>query len=234
MSPDQFTAFTDYLLNLNQASVLVPMVVVWRRRRHFSPAVKLLSWYVYLSAFCSLGINFSSPAIFATNHSFVVGFNLGKILLFGAVYQQILHSAGARRLVKMVTLGAVVCIAAMLAYGTTLAVPGSRIIQCAVLAGFAMLYLEQMLNDSPKTRIMQDPFWLLGLGQLLYSAGTVTSFSLDYLSKNVYDQNWKYVIIALIGMGFNYFLTLTFLRARPHDASVPAPLPVEQAALATS
>lgn len=232
MTPDQFTAFTDHLLNLNQASVIVPMAVVWWRRRHFSPAVKRLSWYVYLSAFCSLGMNFLYPAVFAANHGFLIGFNLGKTLLFGTVYYQLLHSAAARRLVLAASLGAVACVAGMVAYSTALGVPGSRIMQCAVLAGFALLYMEQTLTGPPKTQIMRDPFWLLGLGQLLYSAGTVTSFSLDYLSRTVYDQNWKYVIIALIGLGFNYFLTLTFLRAQPQDASTTNPAPGGQPTLA--
>ncbi|MDO7849546.1 hypothetical protein Q5H92_24500 [Hymenobacter sp. M29] len=234
MTPDELTLFTDRLVNLNQASVIVPMMVVWWRRRHFSPAVKLLSWYVYLSAFCSLGINFLYPAVFATNYGFLIGFNVGKTLLFGAVYYQVLHSAGARRTVQMALLGTVVCVAAMFAHSALLGVSGGRIMQCLVLAGFAMLYMEQTLNSPPKKHIMQDPFWLLGLGQLLYSAGTVTAFSLDYLSKTVYDQNWKYPVVALFGMGFNYFLTLTFLRAKHRDASTTAPVPAEQATLATS
>lgn len=234
MSPDEFTVFTDRLVYLNQASVIVPMLVVWWRRQHFSPAMKLLSWYVYLSAFCSLGMKFLYPAVFASNYGFLIGFNLGKTLLFGAVYHQILHSAGARRAVQIASLGTVACVAGMLTYSTQLGISGSRIMQCMVLAGFAILYMEQTLNSPPKTRIMQDPFWLLGVGQLLYSAGTVTAFSLDYLSKTVYDQNWKYVVISLIGLGFNYFLTLTFLRAKPQHAPTTAPVLAEPAALATS
>jgi hypothetical protein len=221
MSPDRFTLFTDHLLHLNQASVLVPMVVVWWRRQHFSPAVRRLSLYVYLSAFCSLGMNFLCPALFKSNHGFVVAFNLGKILLFGAVYYRILLSLGARRAVLAATVAAVAGGAGMFAYESHLGVSGSRIMQCAVLAGFAMLYLEQTLQRPPKTRNMQDPFWLLSLGQLLYSAGTVTSFSLDHLSGNVYNENWQFVVSGAIGLVFNYFLTLAFLRADTPLAAAP-------------
>jgi hypothetical protein len=124
-----------------------------------------------------------------------------------------------------------VAIALVSSLNTVFIVSFSRVVQCAVLAGMAMAYLEQRMSEAPAQPATQDPIWLLSLGQLVYSAGTVTAFSLDQLSVTIYDQSWKYIVVALIGMVFNYFLTLAFLRAKPQAAAPPvAGTPVQLAA----
>ena len=204
------------MITVMQLSILVPMLVVWRRRREFPPSVKLLSWYVYLSAFCALGVRLIVPN---DNSLFLIGFNLGKIVLFATVYYGMVESARMRQLVLITTLVAlVVCIgltgSGFFIHSFDLAVVVSRVMQSAVLAAFALVYLEQMLGPSNKTPLLRDPIWLLSVGQLLYSAGTVTAFSLDYLSETQYDQAPKYMMVAVIGIIFNVFLTLAFLRAK--------------------
>ena len=208
------------MVTVMQLSILAPMLVVWLRRREFPPAVKVLSWYVYLSAFCVLGGRFIAPN---DNSLFIIGFNLGKIALFATVYYRIVESAWMRQLVLITTLVAlVVCIGltgnGLFIHSFDLAVVVSRVMQSAVLAAFALVYLEQMLNHNNKTPLLRDPIWLLSVGQLLYSAGTVTAFSLDYLSWTKADQAPKFIMVAVIGVIFNVFLTLAFLRARPLPA----------------
>ena len=204
------------LETIMQASILVPMLVVWLRKRTFPPAVKVLSWYVYLSALCTLSNRF---IIMDDNSLVIISFNTGKIALFGAVYFLILESVRMRRFVLGTTLAAVaVCVGLTLTglfnHSTDLAVVVSRVMQSAVLAAFALVYLEQMLGHSNTISLSRDPIWLLSVGQLLYSAGTVTAFSLDYLSKTQYDQAPKWIFISVIGIIFNVFLTLAFLRAK--------------------
>lgn len=221
LSKEQADYVVVCLMSLMQASILVPMVVVWRRKRHFTPAVKLLSWYVYLSAVAALGPRLLYPAVFATNYGFICGFNIGKILLFGAVYYKVLQQARIRQLVLVVAILSAVVLVGLYPYNTLLTITLSRVVQCTILAGCALLYMEQLLSQRTAGHNMHDPLWLLSVGQLLYSAGTVTAFSLEYLSVTIYDQTWKYCFVALSGLAFNYFLTLAFLRAQPDGLSAP-------------
>lgn len=232
MTPDQLATYSVCLMYLNQVSTIVPMAVVWRRRKRFSPAVKLLSNYVYLSAFCSFGGSVLYPAVFATNYGFLAGFNLGKILLFGAVYYAVLESGSLRRTVMSITLITAACIALVFGYDAYTGVTCARLSQCAVLAGFAMLYLEQSLRRPVPRRASHDPLWLLSIGQLFYSAGTVTAFSFDYFSVTIYDQSPKALVFATLGLVFNGFLTLAFLRAKRTDGAVEDPQPTAAPQLA--
>lgn len=226
VSKDQLYFIASALLLFMQASIIVPMAVVWWRKRHFSPAVQRLSWYVYVSAFFVFAQKALVPSLTLTNYIWLAGFNFCKIALFAMVYHQVLTSARARRVVSFVTLVALLCIIGVYCYDDKLGVAFGRIMQCAVLAGFALLYLEQSLNRINAEPATRDPFWLLSVGQLLYSAGTVTAFSLDYLTVTVYDQSWKSIALALLGLVFNWFLTLAFLRAHrggaPVEVTVPA------------
>jgi len=181
---------------------------------------------VYLSALSTLGIWLTSVSR-SDNALVIISFNTGKIALFGAVYALVLESARMRRLVRGTTLASVVvcvglALAGLFAHSSDVSVVVSRVVQSAVLAAFALAYLEQTLGRVTKEPISHDPIWLLSVGQLLYSAGTVTAFSLDYLSKTSYDQAPKWILIAVIMIIFNGFLTLAFLRARPAPALAAA------------
>ena len=204
------------MVTILQLSILVPMVVIWLRKSEFLPAIKLLSWYVYLSAFCALGGHYTENT---PNALFIIGFSTGKIALFGAVYYMVLESARMRQLVLITTLTAVASCIGLAGVGCItdffdIGIAVSRMAQSAVLAAFALVYLEQMLGRANVVSLSRDPIWLLSVGQLLYSAGTVTAFSLDYLSKTQYEQAPKWIFISVIGIIFNVFLTLAFLRAR--------------------
>ncbi|HEX8326777.1 MAG TPA: hypothetical protein VF629_04505 [Hymenobacter sp.] len=207
------------MLTVMQVSIVVPMAVVWWRRRHFPPEIKLLSGYVYLSVAAVVGARVLCPAYFETNYGFLTGFNLGKIALFAAVYYQVVASAKTRRLVVATTVATLTGVFVVMLNDWHLAVAVSRVAQCALLAGFAMVYLEQTLNRRPLRPLSQDPMWLLGIGQLLYSAGTVTAFSLEYLTTTIYDQSSKFIFVSIAGLVFNYFLTLAFLRANRLSSS---------------
>lgn len=210
---DAALEFTMGLMTFMQLSTLVPMLVVWWRRRHFPAAIKLLSWYVYLSAAMS-AVGHLYPVYMSSNYGSIIGFNIGKIILLVAVYQRVLLN---RRLSRFLVVSSVVATAASLAlagYDGSLAVSVVRVLQCALLAGCALAYLSQILTYPTGVPATRDPLWLLSVGQLVYSAGTVTAFSLDYLSMTKHDQISKYIFIAVAGLVFNIFLTMTFLRSR--------------------
>lgn len=222
MSATALVQLMSKLEAIMQLSILAPMLVVWLRKRAFPPAIKVLSWYVYLSALCTLS-NWLISMSGSDNSLAIISFNIGKIALFGAVYALVMESARMRRLVRGTTLASVVlcvglALAGLFAHSFDVSVVVSRVVQSAVLAAFALIYLEQTLGRITRTPISHDPIWLLSVGQLLYSAGTVTAFSLDYLSKTLYDQAPKWILIAVIMIIFNGFLTLAFLRAKPAPA----------------
>jgi len=223
ISSDQIDLFSDWLMYAMQASILIPMAVVWRQRRHFSPAVRLLSWYVYLSLTSVLLLQLY-PRYLPSNYAILVAFNMGRIALFGAVYHHVLRGR-ARQVVAAATAAALVAALAAVAYNLSAAVAIVRVVQCAVLAGFALLYLEQRLAR-PAAR---DPLWLLSVGQLLYSAGTVTAFSFTtHAGVTRHDITVKFLFVSISGLVFNYFLTLAFLRAQASQAVEPGAEPVAE------
>ncbi len=236
LSNEELIRLMSLLMYIMQASILVPMVVVWFRWRHFSAPVRLLSWYVYLSLIGSALGNLLTK-VMSNNYPGTIFFNTGKIVLFGAVYHQLLSLPRWRRLVLIstgATLVGIVCFWSTELSGLYLMSAISRVAQCALLAGFAIIYLEQTLNRSVPIQGSADPFWLLSVGQLVYSAATVTAFSLDYLSLTETDQIYKYILIALAGLVFNFFLTLAFIRAHRYAPSPPPRIPQPSAELAST
>ena len=230
MTNEKFDSFAIGLMTVMQVSIVVPMVVVWCRKRHFSAAVRRLSLYVYISAFFVVVMKVLYPAYIPDNYWLLMGFNCSKIVLFGLVYHQVLRSERVRRLVAIGTGVAVMGILAVFLADNWLGVSVSRIVQCALLAAFAIAYLEQTLTTPPVRSVWQSPMGLLSVGQLLYSAGTVTAFSLEYLTLTIHDQSCRVLVIAVVGMAFNGFLTLAFLRAKrqPFPVGTPAPVALGQ------
>lgn len=206
-----------------QVSIVVPMLVAWRRWPQLPAAVRLLGAYCVLSAVCSVGGQTWARWL-PNNYGFVVGFNVGKTVLLGLMYYRTLTNRLVRRLVPATTLAMLLLVAAVGIYSMDRAVDISRILQCALLAGFALAYLEQELHQ-PRLPVARNPIWLLSVGQLLYAAITVSAFSLDYLSRTVEDQTYKYIFVALGGIVFNLFLTLAFARAQRADSPDPAVAP---------
>jgi hypothetical protein len=201
-----------------QLSIIVPMMVVWRRWRHFPNHIRSLSWYVYLSAISAYCARFSMSLFHSSNFPMLVGFNLGKTLLFGLVYYQVINSPKRRRLIVAVLPVASVIVISAFFYQPVIGMAVARITQCAVLAGFAMLYLDQYAGKLSSKRASHQSMWLLSVGQLIYSSVTVTSASLDYwVSLSKYTHSYRFMFIAIGGLAFNYFLTLAFLRANPDD-----------------
>ncbi|MGY3089523.1 hypothetical protein ACVWYF_002571 [Hymenobacter sp. UYAg731] len=230
----QVHVLTSWFMTLMQLSILVPMVVVWRRRAHFPPPVRLLSWYVYISAFFVITARLS--AIYLHNNLyFLIGFNVTKMLLFAAVYRQVLTSPRMRRVLAIATIAALGTVAGTFALGAAQALAVSRVAQCALLAGFALAYLEQLLNRADNRRLSQDPLGLLSLGQLIYSATTVSVCSLDIVTQSYMPviHLFSDVFLASAGLAFNYFLTMAFLRATP-DTPVPIAVAAAKNRLVTS
>ncbi|MDB5267669.1 MAG: hypothetical protein JWP58_709 [Hymenobacter sp.] len=216
MSFEQFEAIVWWLVAVMQFSILVPMAVVWWGQRHFSAPVKMLSWYVYISAFFSLGARLS--AIYLHNNLFfLIGFNIAKVLLLAAVYRLVLTAPRTRWVLAIATLAALGVVAASFALGVPRAVTVSRVVQCALLAGFALAYLEQGLNRTDSGKFSGDPIWLLSVGQLIYSATTVSTFSIEIVTlfEGSIFNTFSALSFSLASLVFNYFLTLAFLRATP-------------------
>ena len=222
--------FNEWLMLIMQISIVVPMVVVWRRRQHFAPAVRLLSGYVYLSTVSSsllwlLRFLYTAFHWNTVNWAVILCFNDGKILLFALLYAK---SFEWRRTGQVVLLIAVATVAVgFLVWPASFIVVSpnldnhstyARLAQCVVLAGFAMLYMERFSRRGSLQAPMQDPLYLLSIGQLLYSAGTVTTFSYSMLYMDTRSHQLSiFTFVGIMGLVFNYLLTLAFLRAQPKE-----------------
>jgi len=212
-------ALSGILTWVMQASIIVPMAVVWRRRQHLSPSIRLLSFYVYLSLLCSVGARLAELS-HDPNWPWLVGFNMGKIALFGGVYYLVLRQRLVRRLVAALTVATLVFgLFAILRLEMAQVVTYARVLQCALLAAFALAYLEQVSREPPQGSIHRTPLFLVSVAQLLYSAGTVMYFSIDYVKLVPAYAKIYFGIVAILGLLFNALLTLAFYWAQPEPES---------------
>ena len=218
-----------------QVSILIPMVVVWRRRSSFPFPIRLLSWYVYLSAGCVIAAKLAA-FYFHNNQLLVPAFNGGKMLLFAAVYARVLAHGRLRRVLLQATAVGLAIMGGSVLYDWKVATTVARMVQCAVLAAFALAYLEQELNKPAFHRGFQDPIWLLSVGQLLYSGGSmVACFSvLDGFFAQQLPQMLLFSCIIVSGLIFNCFLTLVFLRAQNFQSMKTERLPFDAGTLASA
>ena len=206
--------FVDCLLYLMQASILIPMAVVWWRRQHFSRPVKLLSWYVYLSLVSSVLADFFRYGTPPSNHLYLIGFNCGKLALIGAVYYLALPNVKLRRLIPVLVVAVLAGVLLVTQQDTNLAISASRIAQFTLLAACAILYLDKFLDRSTGVALSRDPLSLLSIGHLIFTAGTITAISLQYLALTKQEEYPQIIALSANGLVFNCFLTLAFLRAR--------------------
>ena len=208
---------------LMQVSILVPMAVVWKRKKDFPTPIRMLSWYVYLSVGCVIAAKLAA-FYFHNNLLLVSAFNGGKVLLFAAVYTQVLSSGRVRRVLLQATVVALLIIVSSIFYNWKIAGNIARMMQCTLLAGFALAYLEQELNNPALRRGFRDPIWLLSVGQLLYSGGSIVG-NLDTFTDKPFNSWVLFSSLIFSGLIFNYFLTLVFLRAQQYDLAT-SPLTV--------
>ena len=223
VSTEQLVGITEVLSWIMQLSIVVPMVVTWQRWRQFSPPIRLLSWYVYLSLLSVVAARWAEW----THHSnllYIMAFNAGKILLFTAVYFQVLQLRWVRWLfVGLAVAGLLGGVYVGLRQEMGFMMTYFRTLQCGLLAALALAYLEQLSREPPMGQLRQNPLLLLSVGQLVYSAGTVVLFSLDFTKASMAQNKIYFGIVAIAGLIFNYLLTLAFLRARPDGPETQRP-----------
>ncbi|GGF19706.1 hypothetical protein [Hymenobacter cavernae] len=208
---------SDILEWVSQLSVVVPMVVAWRRQAFFTPVIRVLSSYVYLSLFTSLALQLGRY-IFHLNNPVQHLYTLLKTLLFSRVYYLALRRRWHRQLIFWLTAGFVLFALLDAVYLEGLIKYNSygRAVQSLLLIGFAMLYFEQMLRELRVSRLEQDPLFLTSVGLIIYSAGTGMLFVLT----NSFNEDLSVLTLAfdtvfLLNIAFNVLLTLAFLRAKP-------------------
>jgi hypothetical protein len=210
----------DVLEWVSQLSILVPMVVVWRRKALLAPPVRVLSWYVYLSLASSLALNIGR-FLYHANNPVQHLYTLLKTLLFGWLYYVALHRISQRRLVAWLTVGfaGFALLDATYLEGLNRFNSYGRAVQSLLLIGFGLLYFEQVLRELRSARLERDPLFLVSAGLILYSAGTGMLFVLT----NSYTGDLSLLtigfnIVFVLNIVFNILLTLAFLRAVPEES----------------
>lgn len=230
MSVEVQMKLMKWLETFMQVSILVPMVVSWRRQRSFTAPVRLASKYVYLSAI-SVIIGKLAAHYLHNNLLVLVGFNMGKMLLFTAVYAQVLLPGRAHTLLRWSVVLVLCCMAGMLFYDWKVAANAARVMQITVMAGYALVYLDQTLHPDNKVLNTHDPIWLLSVANLLYAAFAVTAANIGVFFP---DETYYFSFICLASLSFNCFLTLALLRARPDNAVLPDVAPASTTVLANA
>ena len=98
---------------------------------------------------------------------FLIGFNVAKVLLLAAMCRLVLTGPRTRRVLAAAVVVALGIVVASFALDTARTVTVSRVVQCVLLAGFALVYLEQELNRGSNHKFSYNPIWLLSLGRLI-------------------------------------------------------------------
>jgi hypothetical protein len=107
--------------------------------------VRLLSGYRYLALFSSVAARFFHLAK-ARNLEYLIGSDCGKLALLAAVCYQVL----ARQLMLCLTVVALLgMLPVILTHELHLVATLSRVLQCTVLTGVGLLYLDQFSSSIP-------------------------------------------------------------------------------------
>ncbi|OUJ73283.1 hypothetical protein [Hymenobacter crusticola] len=212
---------SDVLEWVSQLSVLVPLAIAWRRRVFFTPAVRVLSGYVYLSLFTSLALQIGRHVLHLNNPVQHL-YTLLKTLLFGRMYYLALRRPWHRQLVYWLTLGFIgfAALDAFYLEGLTRYNSYGRAVQSLLLIGFAMLYFEQMLRELRVSRLEQDPLFLASVGLVIYSAGTGMLFVLiNNFNESLSILTLAFDSVFLLNIAFNVLLSFAFLREPATEVS---------------
>jgi hypothetical protein len=203
-----------------QFSILVPLVVFWWHSKHLSPSMRLAGRYVYVSG-GSLVFGYTTMYFFENNHLAIVGFNVAKLLLFVAVYRQVLVPTRWTELLWLASVGTLCGVGGLLFYDWPMAFTAARIAQITILAAYALIYLDQNLTlMSPRNANNQhSPLWLLSTGLLLGTALAITASSLTLFHFTLYYVSFNAIFIIFSNMLFNGFLTLALLRSQPDEVT---------------
>ncbi|MBO2009376.1 hypothetical protein [Hymenobacter negativus] len=213
----------SWLFAFMHASILAPMVVVWQRWQRLSAPMRLASWYVYVSG-GSVIAGYLVQYFFHNNHLVIVGFNIGKLLLFAAVYRQVLAPTRWTELLRIALFGSLCGVGGLLLYDWPMAFTAARICQTTILTAYALLYLDQNLNAIPRRAAngSYSPIWLLSIGLLLGTAFTITASSLTLFDLTHYHISINAVFIIFSNTIFNGFLTLALLRSQADEVTLSA------------
>ena len=223
----QFGKIITYTM---QVSVVIPMAVTWWRWQQLPSVVRLLSLYTYVSLACSM-LSWLlhwmlMQGYIGNNYLGNFLFNTAAVALFMAVYYRSLSEPWRKRLV--LGLGVAMLLLSLsleLGPDRRLAMSVAQTSGCAVLLAFALLYMDAFSAQRRQQPAAQDPIYLLSIGLLIKSAGAIVTFSLQYFIMDAAQMDIVWMPVPFIGLLFNYYLTLAFLRARrpgPADKAGPA------------
>lgn len=212
--------FWDGLTWLTQASPLIPLAF-WLYRRQLRAALLPLVLYAGLSLGNNILGYLLAPPLQPWRD---IAFYLLKAILLATAYYQGLHRPTARYSVAGLAIALIFSTLAGIIPPDDAhlhwAASYARLGQCAVLASFALTYLEQLLSTTTVFDLSRDPLFLLSVGQLLYSALTVGFFSL--LSRPTTEMTAE-IGAGLLTLGRIIFLTfLTLAIYYGNRASPPA------------
>ena len=216
---------TSGLMLLMQVSVLIPLLVCWRRWPALPVPLRWLGWYFPLSiagTAAGRGLAYAYRLGYhVTNHPPITAFNVGKTLLLGLVLRQVLRDQGARRITEaLLGLGLAVVGAGFVWLPSMQEVTLARLAQCVVLAVVALAYLEQ-LSRHPDEALADDPYFWLSMGQLAYSAATTVAIGLSEADESPAVMEIYILLIAAAGLFQNFTLTKAYLAGRRPAGATP-------------
>lgn len=218
MHTSPLSLFWDGLTWLSQAGTLVPLSL-WLYRRQLRPALLPLVLYAGL-ALANGGLErLLAPPLQPWRD---VVFYLLKMSLMATAYYQGLNRRMARYSVAGLSIALLISTLLGLlppdANHQQWAASYARLGQCAVLASFALTYLEQLLSTTTISDLSRDPLFLLSVGQLLYSALTVGYFSLLNQPTTEFTSEIGGGLLTIARLIFLVFLVLAvYYGSRPRQ-----------------
>lgn len=171
---------------LGQASILVPIIIGFQRRRLLTPASRIifhccLMWLVMMTLGESIR-KAGYPNIFVWDTVTIL-----EMWFIGVAYHRVLRFRFRRYFLPLgILYTAFALLDTFVLHGLLQSITYTIVLKSALVVVLTMLYFEQMLRELRNVRLERDPMFVISVALLLYFAGTVVTFVMKAYFK---DQN---------------------------------------------
>ncbi|WBO85074.1 hypothetical protein [Hymenobacter yonginensis] len=161
---------------LGQASIVVPIVVGFRRRQQLAPAPRgifycCLMWLVIMAC--------GEFARLAWHYNVVIwdALEILEMWFIGVAYHRVLRFRLRRYFLPLgILYTAFALLDTFVLHGLMLPITYTTVLKSVLIIALTLLYFEQMLRELRNVRLERDPMFVISVALLLYYAGTVVAF----------------------------------------------------------
>lgn len=171
---------------ISQASIVVPLVIGFRRWRQLSPASRSI-FYCCLMWLVMMSFGIFSGKFWGYNIAIWDAVDILEMWFIGLAYHRVLRFRLRRYFLPLgILYTAFALLDAFVLHGLMLPITYTTVLKSAFVVVLTLLYFEQMLRELRNVRLERDPTFIISVALLLYYAGTVVAL---VMRAYFYEQN---------------------------------------------